>query len=121
MGEIAALRQEVEQLRAMTVPCHRCGGHGGTCILLHDGSPHGREHCQGAQWQECEPCVGTGRVNVMAVLMDVVELRELKRRLREYLDLYGDDRGDRIDCRMLEHRKRVTMRRTLREFLPELR
>lgn len=40
--------------------CKACSGYGGTCILIHDGSPHGREHCRGAQWRDCPTCKGTG-------------------------------------------------------------
>lgn len=45
-----------------TEKCPTCGGYGGTCILIHDGSPHGREHCRGAQWRNCADCRGSGRV-----------------------------------------------------------
>lgn len=46
--------------RVVVDPCSDCGGWGGTCILIHDGSPHGRDSCRTAQWRACSTCNGTG-------------------------------------------------------------
>lgn len=46
--------------RAVIDACTSCGGYGGTCILIHDGSDHGRDSCSSAQWRECPTCQGWG-------------------------------------------------------------
>lgn len=61
--------------------CPQCGGSGGSCILIHDGSEHSREACRGAQWRDCPHCDGTG---VTPIVTDA-DLHKLNRAVRDAL------------------------------------